>query len=147
MTTEQRLERLEQENRWMRWIGAVAVFFPLAALAAVFLVERGPAQIDRSSQPDEELPDLVVRSLTVKDKDGNVRTYLTTRAGQALMKLVGKDGNSGVYFSATSAGAAGVNVLGKDGRARAYLGADADGAPLLSLKDDDGKVIWKAPGD
>jgi hypothetical protein len=33
-----------------------------------------------SLQPDEELPDLVVRSLKVKDGGGEVRAYLTTRA-------------------------------------------------------------------
>jgi len=37
MTTEQRLERLERENRWMRRVGAVAA----AVAAAVFLVGQG----------------------------------------------------------------------------------------------------------
>ena len=37
MTTEQRLERLERQNRWMRRIGAVAV----AVAAAVFLIGQG----------------------------------------------------------------------------------------------------------
>ena len=37
MTTEQRLERLERENRWMRRIGAVGV----AVAATVFLIGQG----------------------------------------------------------------------------------------------------------
>ncbi len=40
MTLEQRLERLERENRWMRRIGAVAV----AVAAAVFLIGQGKAK-------------------------------------------------------------------------------------------------------
>ena len=64
MSLEQRLERLERENRWMRRIGAVGV----AVAAAVFLVGQGK---------DKEPPDLVVRSLTVKDKDGNSRIRLS----------------------------------------------------------------------
>jgi len=56
MTTEQRLERLERENRWMRRIGAVGV-----AVAAVFLIGQGK---------EKELPDLEGRSLSVVDTNG-----------------------------------------------------------------------------
>jgi hypothetical protein len=63
MTTEQRLERLERENKWMRRIGAVAV----AVFAAVFLMGQDKAK---------DLPDLEVRSLVVKDKDGRIRARL-----------------------------------------------------------------------
>jgi len=37
MTTEQRLERLERENRWTRRIGTVGV----AVVAALFLIGQG----------------------------------------------------------------------------------------------------------
>jgi hypothetical protein len=47
----------------MRRIGAVGVAVALGALAAAFLVERGPAQTDHSSQLGEELPDLEVRAV------------------------------------------------------------------------------------
>ena len=42
MTTEQRLERLERENRWMRRFGAVGV----AVAAAVFLIGQGQPEED-----------------------------------------------------------------------------------------------------
>ncbi|MHC4136999.1 MAG: hypothetical protein ACYS0K_18740, partial [Planctomycetota bacterium] len=60
MTTEQRLERQERENRWMRRIGMLAA----AVAAAVLLAGQGK---------DEKLPDLEVQSLQVKDKDGRER--------------------------------------------------------------------------
>jgi hypothetical protein len=53
MTLEQRVRKLERENRRMRRIAAVAV----AVVAVVVLVGQGK---------EEKLPDLVVRSLTVK---------------------------------------------------------------------------------
>jgi hypothetical protein len=77
MTLEQRLEKLERENKWTRRIGAVGIAVAIGALAAAFLVARGPSRDDSSSQPDEGLPDLVVRSLTVKDEAGNSRIRLT----------------------------------------------------------------------
>ena len=57
MTVEQRLEKLERQNKWMRRIASVAV----ALVAAVFLMAQGK---------EKELPDLEVRKLTVKGKDG-----------------------------------------------------------------------------
>ncbi|MHC5052644.1 MAG: hypothetical protein ACYTGK_18790, partial [Planctomycetota bacterium] len=75
MTTKQRLERLERESRWMRRVGAVAV----AVAATVFLIGQGK---------DKQLPDLEVRSLTVKDKDGKVRVLLG----------VAPDGSAGLRF-------------------------------------------------
>jgi len=42
MTTEQRLERLERENRWMRRIGAVGLVLVVVSLAGfVYLLSRG----------------------------------------------------------------------------------------------------------
>ena len=61
MTIEQRLERLERQNRWMKRGGAVAV----ALVAAVFLMGQAKPK---------ELPDLEVRSLTLKDNAGRVCT-------------------------------------------------------------------------
>ena len=147
MTTEQRLERLERENRWMRRIGAVGVAVALGALAAALLVERGPAQTHQPSQLGEEFPDLEVRSLTVKDEDGKARVCLATGGGVALMTLLHKDGKSGVALTATPLGAAAVNLIDKDGKPRATLGTLADGSPALRLLNAKGKVIWKAPKD
>jgi hypothetical protein len=112
MTLEQRLERLERENRWMRRLGAVAV----AVVAAVLLMGQDKAK---------DLPDLVVRSLTVKDKDGKVRATLATLA----------------------TGSAYLRFLDKSGKRRAALDVLNDGTPRLRLFDAKGKVIWKAPKD
>ena len=57
MSVEERLEHLERRVQWMRRLGAVGV----ALVAAVFLMGQGK---------EKELPDLEVRSLTVKDEDG-----------------------------------------------------------------------------
>jgi hypothetical protein len=60
MTTEQRVERLEREIRWMRRIGAVTV----AIAAVVFLVGQSHKNAPR---------DLVGRSLALKDNQGRIR--------------------------------------------------------------------------
>ena len=60
MTLEQRLEKVERENRWMRRIGMVAA----AVAAAVLLIGQGK---------DKELQDLVARSLVLKDSKGQIR--------------------------------------------------------------------------
>ena len=65
MSVEERLERLERQNKWMRRLGAVGV----ALVAVVFLMGQGKAK---------ELPDLEVRSLTVRDKDGKAHIELRT---------------------------------------------------------------------
>jgi hypothetical protein len=78
MTTEQRLERLERENRWMRRIGAVC----LALVAAVFLMGQEKAK---------ELPDLEVGSLkALVLYDGNLKARATL--GVAL------DGEAGLLL-------------------------------------------------
>jgi hypothetical protein len=91
MTTEQRLERLERENRWMRWIGAVGV----AVVAAVFLIERGK---------DKPPPDLVVRSLTLRDENGHARLVARVdRGGQRVsLGLLTQGGSELVNVSATT---------------------------------------------
>ncbi|MHC4670534.1 MAG: hypothetical protein ACYTFD_19290, partial [Planctomycetota bacterium] len=87
MTTEQRLERLERENRWMRRIGAVC----LALVAAVFLMGQEKAK---------ELPDLEVGSLKVKDKDGKVRVFLRPEGrGSPALTLLDRDGQRRAVLS------------------------------------------------
>jgi hypothetical protein len=57
MTLEQRVAKLERQNRRLRRGGAVL----LAVAAFVVLIAQGS---------DKELPDLVVRSISVTDPDG-----------------------------------------------------------------------------
>jgi len=134
MTTEQRLERLERENKWMRRIGAVAV----AVAAAVFLVGQGK---------DKELPDLEVRSLTVKDEDGRTRAMLATLSdGLPYLSLSDKDGRPRAVLTTLLNGSPVLSLCDKDGKRRALLALrSVDGSPRLHLFDAKGKVIWKAP--
>jgi len=146
MTTEQRLERLERENRWMRRIGAVAV----AVAAAVFLIGQG-----KKNAP----PDLVVRSLKVVDKDGKVRAYLVKPAdGSATLGLMDSAGRMRVLLQAPDRMPA-LRIMDKAGKKRVILSAglsNLDTVPVVikaalepSLKfcDANRKVIWKAPKD
>jgi hypothetical protein len=174
MTTEQRLERLERENRWMRRIGAVGV----AVAAAVLLIGQGK---------DKKLPDLevrslvarslVARSLVVVDDEGTRRVELdslddsiylrlTDRTGRERFTLLaGNKGQSELYFNDRTGttklalgvsdgspyldmtGAGRVTLSGRDEKMRAGLATNEDGTPSLSFFDKDGKHIWKAPKD
>ena len=139
MTTEQRLERLERENRWMRRIGAVAV----AVAAAVFLIGQGK---------DKDLQDLVVRSVLVKDKHGALRAILDKdgliihdEVGLVPLVMLHGNGGLGIYDRngrqtlavGVGRGVAGVFLLG-DKNGRASLQTAADGSPALRLLDKDG---------
>jgi len=130
MTTEQRLERLEREIRWMRRIGAVSV----ALAAAVFLIGQGK---------DKELPDLVVRSLTVKDKDGIVRAQVKTGGptDPVGLYLMAKDGKVRAGYGTTADGSTLLSCLDKKagGKTRVMLGNWLDGSPYLHLFDKNGK--------
>jgi len=174
MTTEQRLERLERQNRWMRRIGAVAV----AVAAAVFLIGQGK---------DKELPDLEVRSVTVKDADGKVRAFLgldgdgspylrvgsrfdhhadlrpkelmiagakyprvilgvhRVVAGEVLY-FADEKGTLRAKLDTHANGPAALRLYDKDRQERALLCTGIKGLPSpLTLYDAKGNVIWKAP--
>ncbi len=62
MTIEQRLAKLERQNRWMKRGGGLM----LAAIACVVLIGQGKAKA---------LPDLVAKSLTIKDRHGNAHDF------------------------------------------------------------------------
>jgi len=127
MTTEQRLERLERENRWMRRIGAVAV----AVAAAVFLVGQGKAK---------ELPDLVVRSLTVRDKNGKTRATLDADDEGVSLRLCGKDTWPSALLAVLADGGAGLVLNDKNSKLRASLLVGGDGSPTLLLGDKNGQT-------
>jgi hypothetical protein len=146
MTTEQRLEKLERQNRWMRRIGAVAV----AVAAAVFLIGQGK---------EKKLPDLEVRSLIIKDKKGTARAQLTTRDnGEPFLMFWGKAGEvrtflgmRGLFFSDKAANrvalglrsdgageTAFLTLFGRDGTQRVKLLTAPNGPAFLALGDKGG---------
>jgi len=139
MTTEQRLERLERENRWMRRIGAAGVAVALVALAAVFLVERGTVHTHQLPQLGEELLDLEVRSLTVKDKDGKSRVSLRTDAdGATVLIFADGAGKARAGLLTTPDGRPFLYFADKAGETRFLVEPDADGAVGLCLFDKNG---------
>jgi hypothetical protein len=128
MTTEQRLERLERENRWMRRIGVVAV----AVAAAVFLVGQGKRK---------KLPDLEVRSLTIMDQWGRPRIFLhATRGsrGSPELSFCGHDGKRRVVLHGGE-DASGLSLHNQDGKRRAVLATAEDRECHLALLTKDGK--------
>jgi len=127
MTTEQRLARLERENRWMKRVATMAV----ALVAACVLTGQGK---------DKEPQDLVVRSLTVVDKDGKRRAELFTNpAGSPFLTLKTRDGQIRAMISATAGGSA-VGLYDPDGKTRAYLETTTYGSPSLTLYDGKGSL-------
>jgi hypothetical protein len=107
MTLEQRVRKLERENRWMRRIAAVTV----AVVAVVVLVGQGK---------EDKLPDLEVRSLTVKKGDAHVSLFINK--GQPYVQLKDSDGRMRAQLYVSPSICEPVLVLNdQDGRLRASL--------------------------
>ncbi|MHC4133581.1 MAG: hypothetical protein ACYS0K_01230 [Planctomycetota bacterium] len=143
MTTEQRLERLARENRWMWRIGAAAV----AVVAAVFLIGQGKRK---------ELQDIEVRTLTVKDEAGVVCARLGAtelifldKHGKDRATFGAGDGVAGLTFTPTfqlgaSFGSQALNLYDENRKLRLSL-KTWRGSPSLRFYDAQGNVIWQAP--
>ena len=171
MTIEQRLAKLERQNRWMKRAGGLM----LAAVACVVLMGQGKPK---------ELPDLVAKSLTIKDEKGGKRVELGTEKGSAYVRLHDQNGRvrlslrtaangnphlnlvdqtgkkpvvlrtfldgsvllalKGLFLRSAANGSPAILLTGRGG-IRAWLGRADDGSPVLKLRDAKGKVIWQAP--
>ena len=148
MTIDQRLGRLERENRWMRGIGAVGV----AVAAAVLLMGQGK---------QTEGWHLVAKSLTINDADGTPRIRLGQERGPPQLVFLDATGrpyitlgqtSSGpllrfrdkkmvrVVLSTTPDGAASLLFTDPKGKSRCGLGVDPDGSPSVEIRDQDGDV-------
>jgi hypothetical protein len=95
MTTEQRLERLERENRWMKVAGMVVV----AALGVTLVLLLMPAG------------DLVARSLTLENEDGVARARLHLLG----LELADADGREWAALSSTGIMGPALQLDGKGG--------------------------------
>ncbi len=151
MTVEQRLAKLERQNRWMRRGSGLV----LAAVACVVLVGQGKAK---------ELPDLVAKSLTIVDSKGKTRAVLglTKTGSRAVLRLydaIGGDlkvhlgttptgpvlffldgaGNPKLRLSISNGNPALQMSDGKRDRLKLVL---ADGDPGLMTFDAKGNVTW-----
>ena len=160
MTTEQRIERLERENRWIRRGGAVL----FAVVAAVVLVAQG--------KDDDKAPDhLTVKSLSVLDKQGVSRITLMTGGDIAVIKMFGPFGTGAgpknelnLYAGTKSHG---LKIVTEGGEARLFSHSRGDAGLSVSaggkqrcvafvrqaaagnstagmrLNDSDGKAVWR----
>ena len=124
MTIEQRVAKLERQNRWMKRAGGLA----LVAVACVVLIGQGKAK---------ELPDLVAKSLTIKDENGKELAFLGADVGwPALLRFTSKDG--GAFFGTSPAGTPHLYIGDNANRARVSLGLTPHGAPTLGIRDENG---------
>lgn len=147
----ERLARIERENRRMKMVGALM----LALIAGVFLLAQ--------TTPPTVQETVMAKSFTLVDGSGNIRAALAVKddgsAGLRYYDLEGKpraffdigadgspylgffkDGKPRATFSTLADGTPGLWVYDKDGEGRAFLCTNEDGSPGLSLFDKDGKV-------
>ena len=96
MKVEQRLHRLERQVRWMRRVGILGAVL----VAVAVLIGQGKPR---------ELPDLVAKSLTLKDEQG--RTRLQLGASKKFEEL----------------GAYGLFILSEDGNVQAAVWTTGNG--------------------
>lgn len=163
MTTEQRLEKLERENRWMRRIGAVAV----ASLAAVVLMGQGK---ERAFYADS----IETKKLVILDPKGSKRAWLATESlrrspDEFYPILLFKDGagKRSIYLGGGRAPQLAlakdetrvglfIGVLGNPAFSwsRGSRGIDKDllsivmmnnDHPVMEFRNRAGDVIWQAP--
>jgi hypothetical protein len=154
MTLEQRVEKLERQNRWMRRMGAVGV----ALLAALVLIGQGKEQeVLRAGR-------IEARGFAVVEQQGKPppASLGVGRGGYGSLVLMGQHLgeqiqlnwglhgprlylHQGEWTPVRLKGDTGNGILelyDKDGKLR--FSASPAG---LELRDAEGKVIWKAPGE
>jgi hypothetical protein len=121
MTLEQRVEKLERQNRWMRLLGAMG----LAVVAAVFLVAQGKAAPKA----------IEAEQFVVKDAKGRVRAKLG-RLAEGTFGLVIHDaeGNKRIGVLHWDTGT-GFVVLGCKGEKSIVLAEGEGGNVGLSLNE------------
>lgn len=120
MTIEERVERLETQNRWMTRVGCIG----LASIGVVLLVAQAG---------DKELPRIEVKSLSVRDDAGKERVTLSPSG------LVVRDETGRESITLDTVGPGPTLVLtGKDGKGRVELGGGL--LPHLRLMDAEGKA-------
>jgi hypothetical protein len=146
MTTEQRLERLERENRWMRRMGAVAV----AVAAAVFLMGQQYGRTLKADTLRVGGPLKHVRidgdGITIRDADGTARIVLgIDKKNTAGLSLSDGDGVQRAILVASANGFTNMDL--KDRNGRVGLGSIDGKYVMLVLRDKSDRVVWKAPHD
>ena len=147
MTIEQRLAKLERQNKWIKRIGAVG----LSVVAAVFLIAQGKP---------EELPDLVGKSLAIYDKTGKRVVflkgswlYLENESGSVALgvtedapqvTLRSKSGMPEVTLNLSHLAFSGERDDGGSGPLAGF-GVTKDVGGQVKLWDAKGKLSWQTP--
>ena len=148
MKMEERLDRLERENRRLKRAGA------LVAALAVSILAMGAAAPEKGKKIEAE-------EIVLKDAAGKTRIWLSvTRLGPALHLFDEKGVPRAVLMAqslqftdgdvtprlrlALEKGAPVVLLSDANDRARAVLGVGTKGPRLLFTKPS-GEVLWKAP--
>jgi hypothetical protein len=147
MTTEQRLARLERENRWMRRLGAVAV----AVAAAVFLVGQGkdkPRVVEAQKFVLRDSEGKSRAELSLRERGGvGLASLLLLRPDAPMLALRDGSGRSRLVLSAADEGATDMLIKDARGNARVLLGVSHRGSGGIEVYAPNGTVIWKAPKD
>ncbi len=117
-TLARRLDKVEQENRWLKQAGVVA----LAVIAAVVLMGQGTWKTAPPGKPGKIVG---AEQFIVHDARGGVRAELGTLPNGTVRLILYDRGNPG--------------------ETRVILSAGSETSPGLSFSNKAGKVIWSAP--
>ena len=132
MSIEERLERLERQNKWMRRIGAVGV----ALVAAIFLLGQGKEQA---------VPSIKARELVLVDEAGAKRASLTTKNDKTQLAFFDKKGKAVVELTALR-GSGRLSLSWPSGWKKPHIAVETQRpAGSLVIFDKDGNVIWQVP--
>jgi len=134
MTTEERLARLERENRWMKLGGGVL----LLALVAVLFVGAG-----QEKDKPKVLEEVRARKISVVDDAGKMRVGIAFQDESPVVGIWDRNDKLRISLTVTSDGP--FLILGDEKeRARMTFLVDAKG-PSIWLVDPKDRVLFKAP--
>jgi len=136
MTTDQRLARLERENRIIKTVGAIA----LLAVCVVLVVAAapGPKNVDPVDR-------VVAREFVLVDRNGVVRVRLANRIGGGTLTFYDEKRTSRIILRHHEKGASGLKLCDALGRIRAGMTIDVSGASRFGVRDERGECVFDVP--
>jgi hypothetical protein len=133
MTTDQRLERLERQNRWM----TAAVASMAVVLAVVFLVAAGQ---DQEKDKPKVLEEVRAKRVAIVDNAGNDRIILDAPEGRARLAMFtgASEDKPQLALGVESGGVSVVALFDERGALRADLTLQPSGVVGYHVYDVDG---------
>ena len=132
MTIEQRLEKLERQNRMFKII-IVAISLGCAAIAAA----GGSAGEDKV---------IMAREFRLIDSQGKTRGLFSLEAGGSpVIALFDAKGKNRGSFGLLADGSPFFGLYAAQGKTRGLFSLLADGTQVFGLRDAREKTIWSAP--